>query len=431
MNFLESFSCVPVIHAFPMVAITLDSRIIYNGAAVREICFNKNFQTSSTDTRISRYLNSALNIAASAAPDGDFGCFSTRIPDQLYGCKVLARDTRDVFDTAVWDITIEDMTSLFHNEVLKTRAWAFQESLLAPKTISFTSRQLVWECISTRACETFPNSYDVGTVTYPSVRTEYWDNPRRSISMKWSSLLIDYTEKKVTFDKDRLVALSGLARLFAAKFGTTYVAGLWKEGLVTQLVWRVSDEPDTSVRNSMPSWSWAAINTDITAHNDPAFKEIRPLASVLEANTTLVDDVYGDIKGGILQLRCPLPVLATVVEEITPQVFRVELQGHSLVWILCVERAEKQYYAGQDIYILPLVSCVDLEDEPMICGLVIEPVQPASYQRTGYFRTFGNSDVQQFLDAQKLNSHEDKNFIGEALDIVDEDGMKMCIITLI
>ncbi|KAN0117032.1 Heterokaryon incompatibility protein (HET) domain containing protein [Hyaloscypha variabilis] len=275
------------------------------------------------------YLNSALNIAASAAPDGDFGCFSTRIPDQLYGCKVLARDTRDVFDTAVWDITIEDMTSLFHNEVLKTRAWAFQESLLAPKTISFTSRQLVWECISTRACETFPNSYDVGTVTYPSVRTEYWDNPRRSISMKWSSLLMDYTEKKVTFDKDRLVALSGLARLFAAKFGTTYVAGLWKEGLVTQLVWRVSDEPDTSVRNSMPS------------------------------------------------------------------------------------------------------CCVDLEDEPMICGLVIEPVQPASYQRTGYFRTFGNSDVQQFLDAQKLNSHEDKNFIGEALDIVDEDGMKMCIITLI
>ncbi|PMD48866.1 HET-domain-containing protein, partial [Hyaloscypha variabilis F] len=206
------------------------------------------------------YLNSALNIAASAAPDGDFGCFSTRIPDQLYGCKVLARDTPDVFDTAVWDITIEDMTSLFHNEVLKTRAWAFQESLLAPKTISFTNRQLVWECISTRACETFPNSYDVGTVTYPAIRIEYWDNPRRSISMKWSSLLMDYTEKKVTFDKDKLVALSGVARLFAAKFGTTYVAGLWKEGLVTQLVWRVSDEPDTSVRNSMPSWSWAAIN---------------------------------------------------------------------------------------------------------------------------------------------------------------------------
>ncbi len=144
-----------------------------------------------------------------------------------------------------------------------------------------------------------------------------------------------------------------------------------------------------------------------------------------------MDDAYGDVKGGIIRLRCQLPVLATVVEEITLQVFRVDLQGHYLFWIMCLDRAKKHYYAGEDIYILPLVSCVDLEDEPMICRLVIESVQPASYQRTGYFRTMGNPVVQQFLDAQKLNSYEDKNFIGEALDIVNKDGIKLWIITLI
>ncbi|KAE9370130.1 HET-domain-containing protein, partial [Stipitochalara longipes BDJ] len=206
------------------------------------------------------YSNSALNIAASAAPNGDFGCFSTRIPGQIYGCTVATRDGPANFDTTVWDITVEHMTSKLWNNVLNTRAWVFQETFLAPKTIHFTSGQLLWECVSTRSCETFPNSYDDGTNTLPSVRYEYWNESTLSIAIKWLSVVIEYSNKKVTFDKDKLVALSGVARLFAARFGTTYIAGLWKEDLITQLIWRTLEQEDGGVRNSIPSWSWAAVN---------------------------------------------------------------------------------------------------------------------------------------------------------------------------
>jgi hypothetical protein len=52
------------------------------------------------------YTNSALNIAAAAAPNGDFGCFSTRRLDQMHGCKVAMRTRRDSSHTAAWDCLV-------------------------------------------------------------------------------------------------------------------------------------------------------------------------------------------------------------------------------------------------------------------------------------------------------------------------------------
>jgi hypothetical protein len=71
-----------------------------------------------------------------------------------------------------------------------------------------------------------------------------------------------------------------------------------------------------------------------------------------------------------------------------------------------------------------------LKDENWICGLIIEPVKPASYHRTGYFKVGGDENVQEVVAAWETASYSDEYFIGEVLG-PNGDGQKMCIITLI
>jgi hypothetical protein len=112
--------------------------------------------------------------------------------------------------------------------VLNSRAWVFQEYYLAPRTLHFTEHKLFWECKSAYACETFPDSYDDGTDSISALKNA-WNKPDRNMTQCWGAVVQGYSGGNVTFHKDKLVAVSGIARLFAERFGTTYLAGLWKE----------------------------------------------------------------------------------------------------------------------------------------------------------------------------------------------------------
>ena len=76
--------------------------------------------------------------------------------------------------------------------------------------------------------------------------------------------------------------------------------------------------------------------------HDVSCNDRRPLASVLEATTTLVDDTFGDVKGGIIRLKCALPFLVTV-EELDPPHFNVRLRGLTF-FIGCRTLTERDTY---------------------------------------------------------------------------------------
>jgi len=74
-----------------------------------------------------------------------------------------------------------------------------------------------------------------------------------------------YPRGRLTFQKDKLVALSGVARRIGSRTGDQYLAGLWRTDLELQLLWAV--DPDFSPIGSnirelaglgFPSWSWAS-----------------------------------------------------------------------------------------------------------------------------------------------------------------------------
>jgi hypothetical protein len=376
------------------------------------------------------YSNSALNIAASAAPDGSFGCFTARTPDQVYGCKAAIWETHRPRQTTVdiWDISVEYLASKFMENVLDTRGWIFQERFLAPRTLYFTPHQLYWECVSRKACETFPDSFQDGASTLPAIKIDYWNRPDVTVAQRWGTTACEYSGKTTTFPRDRLIAFSGIARLFATKFGTTYLAGLWKEDLIVQLAWLALKPSNVEVRGSIPSWSWASVDTETISLFFVNCKEPSPVVSILEATTTVVDDEFGDVQGGTIRIRCRLPFIAVIVKQHKFVLFSVQLHGQACLFSLYSDRARD--YVGQELYFLPLILGFTDKNKKVLCGLVIDPIQPGSYRRTGLFMTRGEDDIQAVLEAQKHASYEDKYFIGEALGL-DEDGQKMCIITLV
>ena len=75
--------------------------------------------------------------------------------------------------------------------------------------------------------------------------------------------LIEHTEMLLTYEADRLPALSGLASRFLELTGDEYLAGHWKVDLARSLAWARKDNLMRSQRHDAPlktpSWSWASI----------------------------------------------------------------------------------------------------------------------------------------------------------------------------
>jgi hypothetical protein len=142
------------------------------------------------------------------------------------------------------------------------------------------------------------------------------------------------------------------------------------------------------------------------------FKEYVPLVSILEATTVVVGDDFGDVKEGTIRMRCRLPFIAGVVEEHdnTWFIIRLGLYGPAFNFSLCPDRT--RYSVGQELYFLPLFRGIvpdsDLQlrkygrqRDKLICGLVIELVQPGSFRRTGLFMTWGDTEIEGVLKTQK------------------------------
>ncbi|KAH8660483.1 heterokaryon incompatibility protein-domain-containing protein [Xylariales sp. PMI_506] len=101
------------------------------------------------------YTHSICNISATGVPDNSFG-FLAMLDDTLAPLPCVhptwAPESKDgwrVVDPFFW-----------WAEVTKTplmkRGWVFQERFLAPRVLHFGARQMLWECATLDACETYP-----------------------------------------------------------------------------------------------------------------------------------------------------------------------------------------------------------------------------------------------------------------------------------
>ncbi|KAF2659615.1 HET-domain-containing protein [Lophiostoma macrostomum CBS 122681] len=184
---------------------------------------------------------------------------------------------------------------------LLKRGWVYQERMLCTRNIYLGHSNLVWECNATHLDELLSNAkhtelssndkrdryYTKGDLLFclqnlPPPRLNLivdekdedceWFSLSAWVTM-WTAIVNDYRLKALSFEKDRIIAFAGFARMVSNLSGLSYVAGSWLETLQPFLLWSFSPHSaydktpqrdlsskilvdDGSAISSAPSWSW-------------------------------------------------------------------------------------------------------------------------------------------------------------------------------
>lgn len=207
------------------------------------------------------YKRGLLNIAADSAANAREGLFRRRNPLII---KPLKWEIPEIERT--FYLTPDDRTSFrwLDSHPLLRRAWVFQERQLSRRILHFTETELFWECCvegRSIASETFPRGAPFDMVSWrsqPKIQSGGLLRKARSVDQLlrlWSSVCEMYSEKLLTKQEDKLVALVGLSEEFQKHLpGDHYVAGLWRSTLPQSLLW-VLPKSGRRVENQVPSWS--------------------------------------------------------------------------------------------------------------------------------------------------------------------------------
>jgi hypothetical protein len=91
-----------------------------------------------------------------------------------------------------------------------------------------------------------------------------------SIYSRWYQMIEGFAGRELTYERDKLPAISGLANKIQQITGDVYMAGLWKRDIAAGLCWSArfyKDLIEPSVYIA-PSWSWASTRGHVAYHLD-------------------------------------------------------------------------------------------------------------------------------------------------------------------
>ena len=203
--------------------------------------------------------------------------------------SLLAKSSTDVRQFALFDETeVSGMPQIFAKRTtlsgcqhsaqsaqsptsLDKRGWAFQESFLATRMLCYTNNEVQWACAGLATCE-------CGSPVRPLIEV-----PRYSVNVEdpfrmWEDCVYDFATRALSFRKDKLPALAGVASRVFRMTKSAYVAGLWRDRLLEELSWeRQAFEVSGSESSALdphayygPSFSWtSAAGAVVFAHRVP------------------------------------------------------------------------------------------------------------------------------------------------------------------
>ncbi|KAH6854019.1 heterokaryon incompatibility protein-domain-containing protein [Chaetomium sp. MPI-CAGE-AT-0009] len=238
------------------------------------------------------------------------------------------------FNTVYWLLNSDSRA--LRDSILATRGWALQEQLLASRIIHFTDSELIWGCSAGLQSESGRTSYlqlmdlthlvtNGNAARLPVVRRDTGDSRAdqninnflqakgtASLYWVWRQIVTDYSRRHLTRAEDKLVALSGVAKVFASRLAInpedSYLAGLWKDALMQDLLWEVT-EPSSATCGVAgrtyiaPSWSWASISGAVRYFFSEYQFKFESLAEVLDVSCEQAStDPTGAVTGGSLKI---------------------------------------------------------------------------------------------------------------------------------
>ncbi|KAF2825591.1 HET-domain-containing protein [Ophiobolus disseminans] len=145
---------------------------------------------------------------------------------------------------------------------LFSRAWTFQEYLLAPRTLLLGHKNLMFQCSHHFYDELLGPVTEAATISrdgtpyrgramgkwryFPESLTQDWDQEILMSSLTtlkfatdWQACVTEYRSRALTKASDRVVAFAGIARAYTNMGALTYLAGCWAEYFPVTVLWYV------------------------------------------------------------------------------------------------------------------------------------------------------------------------------------------------
>lgn len=232
------------------------------------------------------YRNGSLMLSAVAGPDGQYGMLRPRVTVKSHHFG--ANKALLFQNTPEWTAA-----GMPYGRPLDTRAWCFQERVMAPRILHFEKHKLGWECASAKHTEETalaPKSFGsrewfekaelepfmrpgAAVMTMPYTRTRVVRDARdlQQRLNAYYECVEQYTSRNLTKNTDKLPAFSGLTSALRVPELGAYLAGLWEADLVHGLDWRLNSFVPMEKRPEFmqvgpphgeyigPSWSWASV----------------------------------------------------------------------------------------------------------------------------------------------------------------------------
>lgn len=171
---------------------------------------------------------------------------------------------------------------------LFSRAWTFQEYLMAPRILLCGHKNLMWQCSRMFYDELLGQLAVASAAKHGQMKgdldwckSRYFPSSLKSIMrgtenltdpkmlnfmLDWTSLIQEYRSRDLSFEKDRVVAFSAIARAYSKLGSLTYLAGCWAECIALSLLWVAEPKPSPVM---MPFTAEPISSLNFTRSKDP------------------------------------------------------------------------------------------------------------------------------------------------------------------
>ena len=209
-----------------------------------------------------------------------------------------------------------------------SRGWCLQERLLSPRALVFTSRTLQFHCQteltniggadfqSVRLFK-FPMYFSLSYLAEfewkitpapgPFIGGTPWGRYASGVLRGWRTVLKEYSRRSVTDPGDKLVAFAAIAERFYAFRRSRYLAGLWEDTLLIDLLWTTCGTPSPcrTGRYRAPTWSWAARDDNVDVYANFHFPDDVQYCKLVRSQVDLVNErlPFGAVRAGVVVLR--------------------------------------------------------------------------------------------------------------------------------
>lgn len=340
------------------------------------------------------YKNAHITISAASAKSCQDGFLQHRKPrkSQYPRFELPYRAWDDTPSTPPGRVIVQEETCYHaYGEPANKRAWCLQESMLSPRLVIFGTHELLWQCRE-RDCEQPTVAGGGGRVCIQGLERlppTFFD-PAKPLSetgfeFGWIDVFINYSQRDMSFEGDKLVAVAGLASEFQKlSDGDTYVAGLWGRRVTDWLSWMVDPSPEADrvkgrqtlrprpSKYIAPSWSWASVNGVLSFAGFKCFQ-----GEVLRCEVTLKDESlpFGAVTGGVLEIR-------TYAREARWCRARAGIIGDSILDGTGPDsKPAGRLFMDADEEQPELLLCVNLYGN---CGIACAKKGPSTYMRVGW-----------------------------------------------